>query len=50
LINFSDTSDRWLLEKSNHARDAILEMVSRGAGLTEILSAIHCASTDRARE
>lgn len=40
LVSFSDISERWLLEKRNQAHDAILEMVARGTGLTEILNAI----------
>ncbi len=40
LVSFSDITERWLLEKRAHARDAILEMVARGAALTEILNAI----------
>jgi len=35
-----DITDRWLSEKRSQAHDAMLEMVARGAGLANILSAI----------
>lgn len=40
LVNFTDITERWLNEQRKQARDTMLEMVARGAGLTDILNAI----------
>lgn len=40
LVSFSDITEHWQLEQRKQARDAILEMVARGIGLSEILNAI----------
>lgn len=40
LISFSDMTERWNNEKRRQARDAMLEMVARGADLSDILNAI----------
>jgi len=40
LVNFSDISERWLVEQRAHNRDAVLEMIARGEALQSILNAI----------
>lgn len=40
LVNFTDITDRWISEQRMQAHDAMLEMVARGAELTDILNAI----------
>jgi diguanylate cyclase (GGDEF)-like protein/hemerythrin-like metal-binding protein/PAS domain S-box-containing protein len=40
LVNFSDISDRWLVEQREHARNAILESIATGASFQQILHAI----------
>lgn len=40
LVNFSDITDRWLVEQRDHARNSILELIATGASLTRILNAI----------
>lgn len=40
LACFSDISDRWLAEQRDHARNATLEMIAKGAPLGQILEAI----------
>lgn len=40
LVNFTDITDRWMIEQRKQAHDAILEMVARGAELVNILDAI----------
>lgn len=40
LVNFSDITDRWRAEQREHARNATLELIARGAPLEKILNAI----------
>lgn len=40
LVNFTDITDRWMVEQRKQAHDAILEMVAKGAELVNILNAI----------
>lgn len=40
LVNFTDITDRWMVEQRKQAHDAILEMVAKGAELVGILNAI----------
>lgn len=40
LVNFSDISDRWLVEQREHARNSILESIATGASIQQILRAI----------
>ncbi|PKO91515.1 MAG: diguanylate cyclase [Betaproteobacteria bacterium HGW-Betaproteobacteria-1] len=40
LVNFTDITDRWVSEQRKQAHDAMLEMVAKGAELTEVLNAI----------
>lgn len=40
MVNFTDITDRWVVEQRKQAHDAILEMVAKGAELTNILNAI----------
>ncbi len=40
LVNFSDMTEHWQSELRNRAHDVMLEMVAKGAALTDILHAI----------
>ncbi|MFT7227738.1 MAG: diguanylate cyclase (GGDEF)-like protein [Methylophilaceae bacterium] len=40
LVNFTDITDRWLIEQRKLAHDAILEMIAKGKPLPDILHAI----------
>ncbi|HEX5338562.1 MAG TPA: diguanylate cyclase [Gallionella sp.] len=40
LVNFTDITERWASEQRKQAHDAMLEMVARGAPLTDILNAV----------
>ncbi len=40
LVNFTDITDRWMSEQRKQAHDAMLEMVAKGAELSDILNAI----------
>lgn len=40
LVNFSDITDHWLSEQRKLAHDSMLEMVAKGAPLSDILDAI----------
>lgn len=40
LVSFTDITERWLSEQRKHAHDTMLEMVARGAELSDILDAI----------
>jgi diguanylate cyclase (GGDEF)-like protein/PAS domain S-box-containing protein len=40
LVNFTDITEHWMSEQREHAHDAMLEMVARGAKLNDILNAI----------
>jgi len=40
LVNLTDITDRWVSEQRKQAHDAMLEMVAKGAELTEVLNAI----------
>lgn len=40
LVSFTDITERWLSEQRRQAHEAMLEMVARGARLTDILNGI----------
>lgn len=40
LANFSDITDRWQAEQRNRTRNTILELLAKGASLTETLNAL----------
>jgi diguanylate cyclase (GGDEF)-like protein/PAS domain S-box-containing protein len=40
LVNYTDITERWQQDQRKRAQDAILQMVARGVGLTDILTAI----------
>ncbi len=40
LVNFTDITERWVSEQRKQAHDAMLEMVAKGAELTDVLNAI----------
>jgi diguanylate cyclase (GGDEF)-like protein/PAS domain S-box-containing protein len=40
LVNYTDITERWQQDQRKRAQDAILQMVAKGVGLTDILTAI----------